>query len=499
MQRDASQASSTTRSGWILNLGSRVVCTEWAPELGGDYQYLAVSVDKGVPPNIPKVSALDPTAPFESSIQIWAFKTVAESGSILMDMDAPPRLVHVVCHCWGTTRRLGWCPFPVKHDSTSSSIGLLALITTDGYIRVVDVCVENDIGNPYVKYEAAAFASKPPDTVCTCLTWLSNDRIAVGCGNGHVAIWNIADCIAKYNKDTPDVRPAPFWYHRLHTTFVVSIISYQPYPTQYLATNAVDGKERVTSIQNPYHDTVWGSRERYLIPSLTYSPHIMGLYETDETDGVRARPLRHHPQSRAVGKAPAQILCMDSGKVHPSILFGCADGSVSTTNPTRRIFIRRLTAERVEAWQQTWFRHEFVPENRQQTKSYEVSLANDLANTSRSYTQPRKGVSRFLESYKLGKVPLVRNQQLAKGKDKKPVPVPVPSDDDEEYEEEEEEGDDAKTKKGKQKVEYEEIQISIFEEEQAVTCVAWNPNLNTGGWAAATMANGLIRVEDLAV
>lgn len=40
---------------------------------------------------------------------------------------------------------------------------------------------------------------------------------------------------------------------------------------------------------------------------------------------------------------------------------------------------------------------------------------------------------------------------------------------------------------------------TIFEERSAITHVAWNPNMACGGWAAAAMGDGLVRIEDLAI
>jgi transcription factor C subunit 6 len=43
------------------------------------------------------------------------------------------------------------------------------------------------------------------------------------------------------------------------------------------------------------------------------------------------------------------------------------------------------------------------------------------------------------------------------------------------------------------------VMSTVFEERSAITQVAWNPNLACGGWAAAAMGSGLIRIEDLAI
>ena len=497
--------NASDRSAWILNLGSRMLSMDWAPNQGGHYQYLAVSVMKPQPTDIPRVSSFEPSEPYEANVQIWAFSTLSNNGATLMDTRKKPKLAHVMCIKWGTVRRLLWCPAAVLIGENSKSIGLLATISTDGFIRVTDVCVDVESNNPYgmmhyfllifltsvVKYEAAVFASKPPDTICTCLTWLSASQLAAGCANGHVAIWDIGKHIIANNSATKNSSVAvPDWYHALHTTYIISIIAHQPYPCQHITTNAVEGRVRVTSIRNPYPDTVYGSRERHLTPPLCAAPHILGFYEIDEVDGLRARSLRHIPISRLIGKATAQIMCMDAGKTHPCLLVGCADGNVFITNPLRKIFIRRAAQERMVTWQNTWFKHEFVPVTRLQPVDYSSSLSVDSER--RSHVHPRKGTSRFLESFKVEPISMTRATQSSKDsniadanvEDLPVTEVNLPT---------------TANKQEQDLAAFEDVQISIYEEEQAVTCISWSPNVQTGGWAAAGMANGLLRVEDLAI
>ena len=40
---------------------------------------------------------------------------------------------------------------------------------------------------------------------------------------------------------------------------------------------------------------------------------------------------------------------------------------------------------------------------------------------------------------------------------------------------------------------------TVFETEEAISQVVWNPNLRCGGWVAAGTGSGLVRVQDLAV
>lgn len=141
------------RPAWILNLGLRILALDWAPNRLGDYQFLAVSTDQVRPDYIPRVSALEAEEPFKAAVQIWAFRTkVDEDGMTMMDLSQKPKLVHVIGAEWGTIRRLSWCPAGITIEENSKSVGALAMVTSDGYIRVVDVCVDFTSSNPYSGY-----------------------------------------------------------------------------------------------------------------------------------------------------------------------------------------------------------------------------------------------------------------------------------------------------------------------------------------------------------
>nr|GFD59361.1 hypothetical protein [Tanacetum cinerariifolium] len=75
-------------------------------------------------------------------------------------------------------------------------LGFLAFISGDGAVRVLAVGKPPpDDSTGYILVESYAFEAKPPNTVCSALTWLSSTRLAVGCANGCVAIWDIAESL----------------------------------------------------------------------------------------------------------------------------------------------------------------------------------------------------------------------------------------------------------------------------------------------------------------
>ena len=99
--------------------------------------------------------------------------------------------------------------------------------------------------------------------------------------------------------------------------------------------------------------------------------------------------------------------------------------------------MRRVLHPKTQQFQQIWFQHE--------------------------WTRKGEGMSRITEGYKLETANLMR---MLKG--------------------------DKKIKDGV-------VYSTIHEAETGVTQVAWNSNLRCGGWAAAGMGSGLLRVEDLAL
>ena len=139
------------RNGWLFNSGGRVLSLDWAPNQEGDIQYLAVVVSKKAPVDHLKHSAFVPTRPYGASIQIWAFTSSRGGEYDTIDMTQAPRLAQVICTEWGSVRRVQWCPAArsfATPDQNLESIGLLAGIWSDGYVRALDVRINGDSHDP---------------------------------------------------------------------------------------------------------------------------------------------------------------------------------------------------------------------------------------------------------------------------------------------------------------------------------------------------------------
>ena len=275
------------------------------------------------------------------------------------------------------------------------------------------------------------------------MTWLSSTKIAAGCANGFVAIWNIAEQIISsiyplgnvsepLNQHLSSYSQYPLLYQLFHHSYILTIASAYPECPHFLATSSMDGHLRLTDSRTPSTDFTHAPRARHGTTNLEYHQNLRAFLAADDNDFIRILPIRRFFSAILVARSPGSPLSITIGKVHSSVLVGSADGSVIATNPMRRIFDHKGPS-----YQQKWFQHD--------------------------WTRKGEGMSRFTEGYKVESVQLAR------------------------------------TPKNTKKVGESVMHTTIHEQEAGITQVTWNPNLRCGGWAAAGMGSGLLRVENLAI
>ncbi|KAL8925095.1 MAG: hypothetical protein Q9172_002362 [Xanthocarpia lactea] len=431
--------------GWLLNVGRGVRCVEWAPNHAGDIQYLAVSTFR--PKNKdtsgqPKFSPAFTAQSFPASIQIWSFSsTKASERRSLLDPNRPPCLRLVICTDWGDAKHLRWCPMPRDFRSDRQEgkipIGLLAGVWTDGHVRVLDVHLDQGESQrtSFVKLTAAAFTAKPPSTLCTCVIWLSQTDLAVGCANGYLALWSIYPYPALSSSAS---LPKPNLYTPLHASYISSLSSAYPLLPHLVATTSPSGHLRLTSLLAPQTDYVLAPRLRHPPSHIHFSEPCQAFLAADETETLRLWPIRRFFSPLSVTRCPSQGLAVGVGQVHASVILGCVDGTVCVTSPMRKFLFPRLTS-----WQCPIFKHEFARHG----------VREDDGNEG--------GRIRITEGFK------AQEAGLYMGAGKKSV-----------------EG---------------VVMATIYEEEGQVRCVSWGKELDVGGWVAVGMGSGLVRVEDVAI
>ncbi|KAL9013466.1 MAG: hypothetical protein Q9173_001838 [Seirophora scorigena] len=451
--------SQRQKEGWLLHVGTGVRCLEWAPNRAAGTQYLAISTvqprENGKIGHL-KFSPAFTAQSFPSSIQIWSFPTSKRQvHETLLDADNPPCLKMVICTNWGDPKHLRWCPMPIvpeecDQEEARRSTGLLAGVWSDGHVRVLDIQLKQLAGmqdTQYLRYTSAAFTAKPPSTLCTSVTWLSPTELAVGCANGHLAIWSIYPPPSSFPQTccpTPSTSsaPSPRLYYPLHPSYILSLSTAYPLAPHLLATSSAAGHLRLTSLRSPHTDYVLSPRMRHVPSQVHFSEPCHAFLTADDNDSVKVWPLRRFFSPVNVARIPSAGLCLATGNFHASALAGCADGSVCAVNP-----IRKMLYPKMMSWQLPVLKHEF----RRATEE-EREMGDDA------------GKVRITEGFKLKEANMVQGTKGGTGKAVEGVVV-----------------------------------ATIWEEEGQVRAVAWGSSVEVGGWVAVGFGSGLVRVEDLAI
>lgn len=121
--------------------------------------------------------------------------------------------------------------------------------------------------------------------------------------------------------------PLPYFYHPIHSTYVLNISSAYPTHAHLVATTSMDGETRLWSIADHEKDAVETTRMRVGSPHLTYSPWLQSFLSSDENDFVRMLTLRRFFATLAVARLPSTLSALATcSSWHPSVLFGSTGG-----------------------------------------------------------------------------------------------------------------------------------------------------------------------------
>lgn len=367
---------------------------------------------------------------------------------------------------------------------------MLAVIWSDGRVRILDVCTPirqpDSDATTYLHFFRAAFEVSLPQTVPSCLHWLSGTTLAVATAAGTVGVWSLNRPGTLSAADDDEHNPRPWFYQQLADTFILTISSGWPSNPQFLSISTADGFARLFDIRSPTADTAASIRGRTLCLTQAWHEHTQSFVMPDEHYILRHTPIRRYYHNLYSMRLENSITRVATSPVHPGVLVGGTDGDIQTSNP-----IMRISNYKVVPWQQKWFVHEYRgPMERMLVKptanadvemleggpveppeNAAASATKDDINSeqaAKSNTVPQDILSqplvRITEGYK------AVQQGIAHSATSK--------------------------RKGNPEI---GRSISIFEEQSAVTALAWNPNLKYGTWAVAGMGSGLLRVEDVGI
>ncbi|KAJ8110612.1 hypothetical protein OPT61_g6587 [Boeremia exigua] len=471
------------RRGWLLNLGARVQDAQWMTNEDGDTQYLAVAVEQKdqvgqqtAPMEQPTAPAFSATKPFAASIQIWAFES---TGSHALDPSKQPRLALVICTDWGAPKQFRWSPIG-PHDreihlggNDIVDVGLLAGIWSDGRVRVLNIEIPKvDAGTTettFMHFTEAAFDVSIPQTVPTCLHWLSGSTIAVGTAAGTLAVWTLTRP-GTLSETTPNGGSSrPWLYRQIGDTYILTLLSGWPSQPHFVSVSTADGFARIYDIRSPATDTVASVRGRVLVATQAWHEHTQSFIMPDEYYMLKHNNIRRFYHNIYTARAESSIVRVAASPAHPGVLIAGANGTVFATNP-----VGRVVNTKAVPWQQNWFVHEWRPpvsEMVAKPPAQDVEMQDGDVQEVPNPNVPKVSSSALSE-------PMVR---ITDGYKATQPGISYST-----------------TSKKKPDLETSTL-ITIFEEQSAISALAWNPNLKFGTWAVAGMNSGLLRVEDVGV
>lgn len=282
----------------LLDVGGHVYDLAWAPFVNTEWLAVACTKTRGKDDK-------------EGMLQFWEY-TRGMRMAFTIELDDAPL-------------RIGWRP----GVPAPSTLGTLAVSMMDGRILVLDIpCTDA----PCIRVTPRMIL-QVPGTSCFSMAWGGDARLASGCTNGHIAVWDV------------DASEKPFVDAPVHDT-LVSAVGWQMLPPlnttgspdlaarpRILLSVGWDGSEHVTDVLDVYATARFAhSREpRY---AAVWAPWN-GAWIVDMGDhqfgtvSLRTHDVgKHH----VIGFHHGRILALDASAFHPFVASGSADGSVHISN-----------------------------------------------------------------------------------------------------------------------------------------------------------------------
>ncbi len=127
----------TSSAGWMFDVGGIPLSMAWAPARGDVGQILALAVVPHEDQALPQASqGPAPSEAKDGCVQFWQLPHIKDSAGIVRPSRELPQLSGAICFDWGRPKRLQWCPVALRD---SSSLGLLAILCSDGQVHVCEV------------------------------------------------------------------------------------------------------------------------------------------------------------------------------------------------------------------------------------------------------------------------------------------------------------------------------------------------------------------------
>ncbi|KAG4305232.1 hypothetical protein PORY_001402 [Pneumocystis oryctolagi] len=308
----------SSKTGYIIYTGFPIWGLDWCPGYLKGKQYLAIS---GHPDYETHSMLLSTEELKNSSIQIWSF--IPGSND---ELSNKPFLEVFIFHSFGSVWDLKWCPLTSKIEK---KLGFLACIFGDGCTRIFPVPFSDKPDKTlYIKLEQVKLSLKIYNTKCTCLCWISSNRIAIGTSNGQI-------CIFDLEEENPNIPIISFF---CHSTYIRNIASCSPSYPNLLISSAYDCTIKITDIRDPLGDMAFIQRQRAMNFVVQWWDKLSCIILNDNICGLRFTFFDTLQSSNHIISLDATLWAIAISPVHPFVAATGADGTVTIVNFIRKTF-----------------------------------------------------------------------------------------------------------------------------------------------------------------
>lgn len=314
----------------ILNAGGFVTSLSWAPGFDGFEQYLAVGVldDHHRDPMNCEVNTLETSLfsreGFPSSIYVYKVNLDPK----IEGKEDLCTLISSFSHDFGSAPVLKWQPVRIKNKN---SIGLLAMINQDGYLRVLHV-PKDEVLTRY-KVESPLRCFETPGYKITCFCWRTETQLTVGTDNGSLAEFDISD--------TSEYSTEPSFMVSVAASHITTISSGFPNEPHLIFEFSSDGTACMFDVRN-LRSRIYSLRMKGCSMVSSYIPWSSSFVSTDDIFTARAQPIRDFRVQGTINSLNAHSVAVTSIGVsyfHPFVITGSMDGVVKIGNGIRRLLV----------------------------------------------------------------------------------------------------------------------------------------------------------------
>ncbi|KAK9451984.1 uncharacterized protein V1518DRAFT_410069 [Limtongia smithiae] len=265
-----------------------------------------------------------------------------------------PKLALCLLHDWGTANCMKWRPVSPQ-PGDEDTLGVLAIVSADGGVHIVEVPrpLEASAEVQYVYVTAAARHVYIPGMMIYSMTWSNSHTIAVGTTSGYVGVFDTAAELLDGGMDHQlgtNAQTRPILCEPVHYSVIVNIETAGRGLEHLLVTSSVDGYVSVSDMRDARRCRAAAARIMVDKLRVAVVPRMRSLVVATDTLQTKILPIFALTTETMFTQHKGSVTAIAASAYHPFVASGGADGTVMLGNCVARTQVKRQW--RYKGWPQ---------------------------------------------------------------------------------------------------------------------------------------------------